>query len=309
MDLEAIYDIIVIGGGPAGLTSAIYAARARLNTLVIEKAIVGGELMNRDLIENYPGHPDGIYGPELGSKLTKQVTKLGVEIKFAEVMGLGIDDRYRNVTTSEGNYWGKAVIIAGGARYKKLGVRGEEEFHNRGVINCATCDGPAYAERIVAVAGGGDSGISEALFLSKMASKVIVVEALPALTATPILQERASMNPRIEVKCGVKIERIEGDGEVKAIRIVDLRTQESSVVKVDAVLVHVGLEPNTEYLKNTVTLDAEGRIIVNRWMETVIPQVFAAGDIRSDSPGQIVTAVGDGATAAISAQRALEKSG
>lgn len=308
MDLEAIYDVIVIGAGPAGLTPALYAARARLNTLVIEKAIVGGELMNRDLIENYPGHPDGIYGPELGSKLTKQVTKLGAEIKIAEVIELGIEDCYRTVRTSEGDYRGKAVIIAGGARYKKLGVPGEEEFLNRGVIYCATCDGPAYAERTVAVIGGGDSGITEALFLSKIASRVIVIEALPELTATSILQERASLDPKIETKCGMRIERIEGDEEVRAIRIVDLQTNESRVVEVDAVLAHVGLEPNTEYLRNTVPLDDEGRVIVNSWMETEVPLVFAAGDIRSGSPGQIVTATGDGATAAISAQRLLQKS-
>jgi thioredoxin reductase (NADPH) len=303
---DTVYDVIVIGGGPAGLAAALYTARSRLMTLVIEKAIVGGELMNRDIIENYPGYPEGIYGPELGSKLVKQVKNLGVKIEIAEALGVEGAGDLRLVKTTEGNYLTRALLIATGTHHKRLGVPGEEEFLNRGVFYCATCDGPAYVERKVAVVGGGDSGVTEALFLSRIGAKVTLLEVLPSLTAQRLLQERVKADPAIEVRCGKRVERIVGDEEVREVEIVDVRTGQKEILAVEGVLVQIGLEPNTEFLGGLLKTDETRRIVVDRHMQTSMSLVFAAGDVRSESPGQIVTAMGDGATAAIAIQRALQ---
>ncbi len=304
--MDTIYDVIIVGAGPAGLTAGLYTSRAKLNTLILEKETIGGELVSRDMIENYPGYPDGILGPELGSNMATQVMNLGTEIKFGEVEQIEIEDSLKVVRTSEGEYRAKAVIIAGGAHPKKLGVPGEQEFINKGVFYCATCDGPGFTNKVVAVVGGGDSGITEALFLARMVSKVIVIELLPRLNATKILQERASSNPKIETRCGVKIEAIRGDDHVKALDILDVQTKKKSVLKADGVLVHIGLDPNTDYLKGILPLSEKGQILVKAKMETEMAGIFAAGDVRHNSPMQISTAVGDGATAALSLARYLE---
>ena len=307
--MYAMSDVVIIGAGPAGLTAALYTSRAKLRTLIIEKGTVGGELMNRDLIENYPSYPDGILGPKLGSNMLKQVMNYGTEVRIGEVerieMATDTDEDHRVVKTSQGDYWGRAIIIAGGAHPKKLGIPGEEEFADKGVFYCATCDGPRFADKVVAVAGGGDSGITEALSLSRLVSRVIVIELLSRLTATKILQERAFSNPKIETKCRVKIEAIRGDEQVKALALLDMKTEKRSVLEVDGILVRVGLEPNTDYLRGSLPLNEKGQILVNEKMETGTPGIFAAGDIRHNSPMQIATAVGDGATAALSAQKYL----
>jgi len=299
------YDIIIIGSGPAGLTAGLYTSRSKLRTLIIEKEALGGELANRDLIENYPSYPDGILGPELSSRMVNQAVNYGTEIQLGEVEQVQIDGNRKVVKTSFGEFAGKAIIIAGGAHNKKLGVPGEQEFVDKGVFYCATCDGPRFANKVVAIVGGGDSGITEGLFLARLVSKVIIIEMLPQCTATKILQDRAFSNPKIEIKCGSKIEAIIGDERVKALDLLDIQTGKKSTLEVDGVLVHVGVEPNTDYLSGIVPLDSKGHILVNEKMETEIPGVFAAGDIRHNSPMQIATAVGDGATAALSASRFL----
>ncbi|MCK4788039.1 MAG: FAD-dependent oxidoreductase [Desulfobacteraceae bacterium] len=299
------YDIIIIGSGPAGLTAGLYTNRSKLRTLIIEKEALGGELANRDLIENYPSYPDGILGPELSSRMVNQAVNYGTEIQLGEVEQVQIDGNRKVVKTSFGEFAGKAIIIAGGTHNKKLGVPGEEEFVDKGVFYCATCDGPRFADKVVAIVGGGDSGITEGLFLARLVSKVIIIEMLPQCTATKILQDRAFSNPKIEIKCGSKIEAITGDEWVKALDLLDIQTGKKSTLEVDGVLVHVGVEPNTDYLSGIVPLDSKGHILVNEKMETEIPGVFAAGDIRHNSPMQIATAVGDGATAALSASRFL----
>jgi len=304
--MNSIYDVIIIGAGPAGLTAGLYTSRAKLRTLIIEKELLGGELMNRDLIENYPGYPDGILGPDLGSNMMTQVMNYGTEMQFGEVERIEVEDKNRIVKTSQGDYLTKSIIIAGGAHYKKLGVPGEQEFADKGVFYCATCDGPRFADKGVAVAGGGDSGITEALFLARMVSKVVVIEMLPQLTATKVLQERAFSDPKIDITCGSKIEAICGDNQVKSLDVIDIETGERSSIAVDGILVHVGVEANTEYLKGSVPLDEKGQILVNEKMETEIPGIFAAGDIRHNSLMQITTAVGDGATAALSLEKYLE---
>ena len=304
--MDAIYDVIIIGAGPAGLTAGLYASRAELRTLIIEGETIGGELVNRDLIENYPGYPDGILGPELGAKMMSPVMNYGAEIRLTEVQQVKIEGSHRGVKTSQGDYLGKAIIIAGGAHHKKLGVPGEQEFADKGVFYCATCDGPRFADKVVAVAGGGDSGITEGLFLTRFVSRVMIIEMLPQLTATVILQERAFSNPKIEIKCGIKIEAIRGDEQVEALDLLNIKAGQRSVVDVDGILVHVGIEPNSNYLRGVVPLDSKGHILVNDNMETEIPGVFAAGDIRHHSPMQIATAVGDGATASLSVSKYLE---
>jgi thioredoxin reductase (NADPH) len=298
--MDGTYDVIIIGAGPAGLTAGLYTSRSKLSTLIIEKETLGGELVNRDLIENYPGYPDGILGPELSGNMLNQAMNYGAEFQLGEVEQIKIDGNRKVVQTSSGEYSGKAIIIAGGAHNKKLAVPGEQEFADKGVFYCATCDGPHFADKVVAVAGGGDSGITEGIFLTRLVSKVIIIEMLPQCTATKILQDRAFSNPKIEVKCGSKIEAIIGDERVKALDLLNIQTGERSTLEVDGILVHIGIEPNTDYLSGTVPLDSKGYVLVNEKMETEIPGVFAAGDIRLNSAWQIATAVGDGATAALS---------
>ncbi len=307
-EMDKIYEAIIVGAGPAGLTAGLYASRAKLSNLIIEKETIGGELMNRDMIENYPGYPDGILGPQLGSNMVTQVTSYGTRIQFGKVEQIEIENRYKVVRTAQGEYRGKAVIIAGGAHPKRLGIPGEQEFIDRGVFYCATCDGPRFANKVVVVTGGGDSGITEALFLARMVSKVIVIELLPRLTAAKTLQERAFSNSKIETKCGVKIEAIRGDDQVRMLDLLDVQTGQRSVLEADGILVHVGLEPNTDYLKGSLSLNEKGQILVNGEMATEVAGIFAAGDVRHNSPMQITTAVGDGATAALSLAKYLESS-
>ena len=301
--MNTMYEVIIVGAGPAGLTAGLYTGRAKLPTLILDKETFGGELMNRDLIENYPGYPDGVSGPELGSNMMKQAMNYGVEVRFGEVEQIKIENGYNTVKTSEGEYLSKAVIIAGGAHPKKLGVPGEEKFADRGVFYCATCDGPGFADKVVAVAGGGDSGLTEGLFLARFVSRVIIIEMLPQLSATKILQERASENPKIEVKCGFKITGITGDEQVRMLDLLNLQSGQRSALEVDGVLVHIGIEPNTDYLDGVVPLSSNGQVLVDEKMQTQVEGIFAAGDIRQNSPWQISTAVGDGATAALAAEK------
>lgn len=304
--MDAVYDAIIVGAGPAGLTAGLYLGRAGLRTLILEKEMIGGELMNRDIIENFPGFPDGVLGPELGTKMVKQIKKFGAGIQLAEVRKVETEGSYKLIRTSRGEYLAKGLILAGGSRPKKLGIPGEEEFINKGVFYCATCDGPQFAGKVVTVAGGGDSGVTEALFLSRIVSQVFIIELLSFCTATKILLERALANPKIEIKCGAKIEAIHGDDHVKEIAIYDERTGQRSVMETQGVLVHIGIAPNTDYLRGTLALNEKGQILVNERMETEMQGVFAAGDVRQGSPWQISTAVGDGAIAAMSLKKYLE---
>ena len=297
--MDARYEVVIVGAGPAGLVAGLYAARSRVRTLILERETPGGELMNIDIVENYPGYPNGVLGPDLGSNMMMQATKFGAELQFADVKQVvpGIGEQL--LKTSQGEFRTKAVIIASGSHSKKIGVPGEEQFTNKGVFYCATCDGPRFAGKVVVVAGSGDSGLSEALFLTSFVAKVIVIELLPQLMANKTLQERVLTNPKIEVRCGVKIEAIRGNEHLEFLEVSDVKTGQKSSLKVDGLLVRVGLEANTGYLKGTLAMNAVGQVKVNDLMETEIPGIFAAGDVRHNSPMQIVTAVGDGATAAM----------
>lgn len=296
------YDVIIVGGGPAGLSAAIYTARARLRTLVLERMMFGGQIVNAELVENYPGFDNGISGVELTQQMAKQAQKYGAEMKSAVVLGLEVAGEHRIIKTEEDTYSATAVIIAGGSERTKLGVAGEEELTGRGVSYCATCDGAFFAGGRVAVVGGGDAALTEALFLTRFASKIYVIHRRNELRATRILQEEAFANPKMEFIWDTVVEAIEGEQKVRKVGIRNVKTGQKSTLDVDGVFIYVGLKPNTEYLKGIVELDGAGYIVTDERMHTRVPGVFAAGDIRHNSARQAITAAGDGATAAIFAE-------
>ena len=299
------YQLIIIGGGPAGLSAGLYAARSRLSTLLIERGVPGGQIINAELVENYPGFPQGISGAELGSLMEQQAAKYGLEIIMAEVEGVEIGKEEKIVRTSEGQYRAKALIIAGGSEHSKLDVPGEEKLRGRGVSYCATCDGAFFSDQVIAVVGGGNVAINDALFLTRFASRVIVIHRRDQLRATKILQERAFAQPKIEFLWDTVVESIGGDDQVRELRLRNVKTGAESKLEVTGVFMAVGLRPNTGYLEGVLALSPEGFILVNDQMETEVPGVYAAGDIRAGSARQVSSAVGDGATAAISAERYL----
>ncbi len=302
------YDAVIIGGGPAGLAAGLYLSRAKRRTILLERESFGGNLKNVEWIENYPGFTDGVSGPQLASEMMGQATKYGLELEQAEVSGIELFSSCRWVGCANGKgYTAAVVIVAGGSRPKKLGVPGEDALYGKGVFSCALCDGGHFVDRTVAVCGSGDSAVTEALYLSKLASNVVLLARSRVLKATSILQERALTNPKIEVRRGVKVEAIVGGGQVEAVEFTEVETGQRGTLKVDGVLVRIGNEPNTNYLEGIVTLDGKGQIAVNERMETETSYILAAGDIRSGSPRQVATAVGDGVTAAIRAERLLEE--
>lgn len=302
------WDAVIIGGGPAGLTAGLYLARANRRTILLERESFGGFPKNVEWIENYPGFPEGVSGPKLVSAMVSQATRYGLNILQAEVASVELFSGSRWVGLADGSGFTTAVIIiAGGSKPKKLGVPGEEELDGKGIIHCALCDGDDFAKGTVVVCGGGDAGITEALYLARLGSRVIVLEALPRLTATPILQDRALANGRLSIRCGTRVQRILGKDKVEAVECVETSTGKKETLRADGVLVHVGLEPNTDYLEGVIPLDEQRQVLVDARMQSRVPFVLAAGDIRSGSPRQIAAAVGDGAIAGISAQRLLQE--
>ena len=297
------YEVVIIGGGPAGLSAGIYTARARLSSLLVEKGIVGGLVTNAEVIENYPGFLEGISGLELTESMHQQATKFGLETLTAEVTGIELEGKQKIVKTSEGDLVAGAVIVAGGSDRVQLNVPGEKEFTGKGVSYCAICDAAFFADQTVALVGGGNSAVYEALQLTKFASKVIVIHRRNELRATRIIQEKAFAEPKIEFLWNNIVERIEGEDVVKRLRLRNVVTGEESTLDVSGVFVSIGFKPNTDYLKDILPLDAAGYIVVNEKMEAGIPGIFAAGDIRSGSIRQVIAAAGDGATAAIYAER------
>jgi thioredoxin reductase (NADPH) len=301
------YGAIIIGGGPAGLTAGLYLSRGRHRTLLIDNDGFGGKVKNAEWIENYPGFSTGVAGAQLASEMMTQTLNAGLQMEMAEVAEIESYSGSRCVQLVDGRFYtAAALIVASGCRPKKLNIPGERELEGKGIIECALCDGAQFQDKTVVVCGGGDRGITEALYLARIASKVWLIEAEAKISASAILQERASSNKKLEIRCGAKVMAISGNGKVEAVEIQDTATFEKKSLMVDGILIDVGIEPNTTFLKNRLSLDNQGRILVNEKMQTNLPYIFAVGDIRSNSPGQVATAIGDGATAALSVQRLLQ---
>jgi thioredoxin reductase (NADPH) len=300
------YDVIIIGAGPAGLSAAIYTARDKLSTLVIEKGIMGGMITETDRVDNYPGFPEGVNGLDLGAKMYEQAQKYGLKDTSAEVTAIEAYDKNFNINTTDGDYSARAVIIAGGSNKQKLEAPGEKEFTGRGVAYCATCDAPFYTNKIVAVVGGGNAALYEALHLAKFANKVYLIHRRSELRATPIVQERAKQEPKIEYIWNSQVAAVKGQDFVEKVVLKNTVTGETSELKLDGVFVAIGLSPNTGYLKGLVAMDERGMILVNDQMQTSVPGIFAAGDIRAGSIRQTISAAGDGAVAAVSAKKWLD---
>ena len=292
---------MIVGAGPAGLAAGLYAARARRRTLLLERKVTGGQIALTADVENYPGI-DSINGFDLATAMHGQAAKYGMETAYAGVTAIDPRDDGRHlVRTGEGDYVARAVILTGGADYNRLGVPGEERLTGFGVSYCATCDAAFFKDQDVVVVGGGDSAMEEGLFVTRYARKATVIHRRDALRASAILRERAFANAKMEFVWNSVVEEILGEDAVSGVRIRNVMTGETSVLDVTGVFVFVGLTPNTAYLKGKLKMDDGGHIYVNEWMETDVPGIFAAGDIRANSARQVVTAAGDGATAAIRA--------
>ena len=305
--MQEIQDIIIIGGGPAGLTAGIYASRARLNTILLEKLLLGGQMMTTAGVENFPGFPEGITGPELMQLFEKQARKFGLKIETAEVTRLIPEEkRIRVVTRERRDFYGRTVIIATGSGPQKLGIPGEEEFLAKGVSYCATCDGPLFRDVEVAVIGGGDTALEEGIFLTKFASQVHIIHRRDQLRGEKILQDRAFSNPKVHFILETVTEEICGDEVVKSLKLRNVKTNERNQLEVGAVFILVGTVPNTDFLKGLVSLDNQGHIIVNEHYQTNIPAIFAAGDVYDKVYRQAITAAGSGCAAALEAAKFVE---
>ncbi|GBE06753.1 thioredoxin reductase [bacterium BMS3Abin10] len=303
-----LFDTVIIGGGPAGLTAGLYTSRARLKTLLIERGLPGGQVMTTELVENYPGFEEGIMGPELSAKMEKQARKFGLEIVQDSVREISLDGKTKKIILEEGRqYEAKSVILCTGAHPRLLGVKGEGELRGKGVSYCATCDGAFFKGQKIAVVGGGNSAVEEALFLTKFAKEVHVIHRRDQLRADRIVQERAFANEKIKFIWDSVVEEIRGDEEVTSLLIKNRKTQQESVLDVQGIFIYVGYIPNTEFLSGFITLDEEGYIVTDHNMATSVPGVFAAGDVRANSVKQISVAVGSGTTAAISAAKYIEE--
>jgi thioredoxin reductase (NADPH) len=301
------YDVIIIGGGPAGLSAGIYTARARLKSLLIEKGAIGGQIINAELVENYPGFKDGISGIDLTQAMSQQAEKFGLETLYDEVSGIEVKDKEKIVKTAQGDFSAGAVIIVGGAERQKLGIPGEANYTGKGVSYCATCDGAFFRGKMVAVIGGGNSAVTEALELTKFATKIFLVHRRNELRATKILQEKLLADARIQVLWDTAPLEIIGDNFVKQLKLRNVKTNQETVIDVSGVFVSVGSQPATGYLKGLLTLDAVGAIVTNDKLETSVPGIFAAGDIRSGSIRQVIGAAGEGAMAAVNAGKYLSE--
>jgi len=303
---KADYDLIIAGGGPAGLTAGLYAARAMLRTLLLEKMAPGGQAATTFHIENYPGFAEGISGPDLAQAMENQAKKFGLAVTYGEVKKMSFREPLWEVETEDKKLLVKAVIAASGVEPRKLGIPGEETLRGRGVSYCATCDGPFFKDQEIGVVGGGDSAVEEALYLTRFATKIFLVHRRNALRAEKILQERAFQNPKIEILWDTVVTKVLGDSGVEGLELQNVKTKNLRTLKVGGVFFYVGWLSNTEFLKGIVNLDEQGFVLTDDQMATSAPGVFAAGDVRKKLLRQVTTAVGDGAMAAFAAGQYVE---
>ena len=300
-----LHDVIIIGSGSAGYTAAIYACRAGRKTLLLAGSIPGGQLMITSDVENFPGFPQGILGPELMESLRKQAERFGPEIIYEDVSKVDFSKRPFTVTAGAHTHQGKTVIIATGANAKWLGIPSETKFKGKGVSSCATCDGFFFKDKEVAVVGGGDTAMEEAAFLANITRRVTVVHRRDKLRASQIMQDRVLNNPRVQFVWDSKVREILGEQKVSGVRLENIKTKKESTLNADGVFVAIGYDPNTEVFKGALDLDPRGYIVTNHETETSVPGVFAAGDVRDYRYRQAITAAADGCKAAIDADRFL----
>lgn len=302
---DETYDLVTIGGGPAGLTAAIYAGRGMLKTLVLEKLMMGGQATITHMIDNYPGFPDGITGPDLMEKFENQAKRFGAEFKFATVDKITLDGNIKVLKVDDGEIRAKTVLICTGAEPRRLDVPGETKLTGKGVSYCATCDGAFFREAVIAVVGGGDSAVKEAIYLTKFASKVYIIHRRDELRAEKITIEQAFANEKIEFVWDSVVEEITGKHAVESVKVKNVKDGSTKELKLEGVFIYVGMIPNTAFLKDFVKLDEAGYIVADRDTHTDITGVFAAGDVRRKLSRQVATAVGDGATAAMAAEECI----
>lgn len=299
------FDVAIIGGGGAGMTAALYAARGRRSTVVFERMVTGGQIATTDIVENFPGFPDGINGFDLAQLFEQQARKFGAEVRAEQVESLERRGRSFVLSTEEGQYLVGAVIVAAGADYNHLGVPGEEQFVGRGVSYCATCDGAFFRDQDVVVVGGGDAAVEEALFLARIVKSITIVHRRDTLRASAIIQERAFAEPKISFAWNTVVDSIEGTDTVRQVVLRDVQSGETRRLDTAAVFIFIGQTPNNSLLDGLVETDSGGHAIVDLNMRTATPGLFVVGDLRAQSARQLISASGDGATAAIAAEHYL----
>jgi thioredoxin reductase (NADPH) len=305
----AYYDLIIVGGGPTGLTTALYAAREGLEVLVIERSALGGQVGITERLDNFPGFPDGIAGAEFADRLAKQAVRFGVEtLKAKAVVSLRAEGESRYVKTAEGDEYGaRAVLIATGSKYRRLGVPGENDFIGAGIHFCATCDGPFYKGQHVAVIGGGNSAGEESVFLTRFAEKVTLIVRGDALTASKVVIDKLAATPQIDVRLNTETVSFQGEGKLSGVTLRDRTTGTTTELHPKGVFVFIGLQPNSAWLPPEINRDKVGFVLTNAMLETSMPGVFAAGDVRFGSTNQAASAAGEGATAALMIRDYLRK--
>ena len=307
MTEEKIYDVIIAGAGPGGMTAAVYTSRANLSTLMIERGIPGGQMANTEEVENYPGY-EHILGPDLSTKMFDHAKKFGAEYAYGDIKEVIVGKEYKTVVAGSKEYKARAVIITTGAEYKKIGVPGEKELGGRGVSYCAVCDGAFFKEKNLFVIGGGDSAVEEGVYLTRFAKKVTIVHRRDELRAQKILQQRAFDNEKVDFIWNHTLKQInEKDGKVGSVTLVSTKDGAEQELPADGVFIYVGMLPLSKPFLNLGITNEKGYIVTNEKMETKVPGIFAAGDIREKTLRQIVTATGDGSIAAQSAQHYIEE--
>ncbi len=305
--MEHIYDMIILGGGPGGYTAALYATRAGLDTLVLERLAPGGQMTQTTQIDNYPGFDAGIDGYALGEKMRAGAERFGAKTKLAEVISTELTGPIKKIETSQGKFLARTVVIATGAGHKHLGIAGEEAYAGRGMAYCAACDGMFYRGKTVAVVGGGNSAVADALVLSRICERVILIHRRDTLRATKIYHDQLQQTKNVEFRWNSTITRLLGDPQLSALELEDVQTGEISRLPVDGLFVSIGRSPETELFRGQVTLDDNGYILADESTRTNIPGVFAVGDVRTKALRQIITAAADGAVAAHYAEDYLAK--
>lgn len=305
--MEHIYDVIVIGGGPGGYTAALYATRSGLDTLVLEKMSAGGQMAQTAQIDNYPGYDQGIIGYELGEKMQAGAKRFGAVTQWTEVLSVELTGEIKRVETDAGTFLGRTVILATGAEHKHLGLEREEDFVGKGVAYCATCDGMFYRGKTVAVVGGGNTAVGDALYLSRLCEKVILIHRRDSLRASRIYHDSLMKTENIEVRWNTTVQSLLGEDRLTGLKLKDVQTGQVSEVQADGLFVSVGQSPVTDLFKGQVELDDRGYIVADESTRTNLPGVFAVGDLRTKVLRQVITAAADGAVAAYYAEEYLTR--